>query len=84
MANSALVNFKKPWGIINQNLIAGNYILTIGNNYDMNKYNGKKNIILTNVGRFGGKNNFISLSLLLFSLIIFGICGIFLIKFKNL
>lgn len=81
MRNSGLSTFKKPWGIINQNLYPGKYNITIQNLYDMNQYNGKKSIIITTVGTFGAKNRFIPLSLLFFSILLLCCCGVFVYKY---
>ncbi len=74
MRVAAVSNFRKLWGRIEQDVEAGEYLLTISNSniifvifignsidYDVSKFHGKKFIILSNANFFGGKNRFLSL-----------------------
>eukprot|EP00826_Nyctotherus_ovalis_P056983 TRINITY_DN7781_c0_g1_i7.p2 TRINITY_DN7781_c0_g1~~TRINITY_DN7781_c0_g1_i7.p2 ORF type:complete len:114 (+),score=26.30 TRINITY_DN7781_c0_g1_i7:928-1269(+) len=56
MRTSALPNFKKHWGVIEDGLELGEYQLTIKNLYDVSKFSGKKYIVITTTNKMGGKN----------------------------
>ena len=62
MRPSGLPNPRKLWGRIKGDLKKGDNIsIDITNNYDVNYYEGKKKIILSNTTIFGGKNNFLGI-----------------------
>lgn len=56
MQTSGLLNFKKLWGVIEEDLTAGDYQILIDNNYDSEKWEGERHLILTTNSIFGGKN----------------------------
>jgi hypothetical protein len=63
MRPSGLPNPKKLWGRIEQDLESGTQIdVVINNNYNVDFYEGKKKIILSNATKFGGKNKFLAVS----------------------
>jgi len=53
-------NFRKPWGVINEDLVAGTFTVIINNNWNSSIFDGKKSFVLTNTNVFGGKNNFLA------------------------
>ena len=63
MRPSGLPDVKKLWGRIeNVNLTKGdNLAFTVMNNYDVDKFNGNKSIILSTSNKFGGNNNFLGI-----------------------
>ena len=67
MRPAGLPNFRKLWGRIEDvDLKKGQIVnLTIENNYDVNKFDGKKFLILSTVNAFGGKNTFLGFSYIL-------------------
>ena len=63
MRPSGLPNPRKLWGKINQDLKKDDQIeITITNNYNVNHYDGKKKIVLSNATDLGGKNDFLGIS----------------------
>ena len=78
MRPSGLPNPKKLWGRIDQDLESGTQIeVVINNNYNVNFYDGKKKIILSNANKFGGKNKVLGISYI----IVGGISLVFAILF---
>ena len=78
MRPSGLPNPKKLWGRIDQDLESGTQIdVVINNNYNVDFYEGKKKIILSNANKFGGKNKVLGISYI----IVGGISFIFAIAF---
>lgn len=64
MRTSGLPDFRKLWGRITQDLEAGEYQFTVENTYNVTGFDGKKRIVLSTTGPFGGKNNFLAISYL--------------------
>ncbi|CAK86341.1 unnamed protein product (macronuclear) [Paramecium tetraurelia] len=62
MRVAAMPNFRKLWGVINQDLPQGRYSIVITNNYDSSQYGGKKYIVFSTTNQFGGKNEFLSVA----------------------
>jgi hypothetical protein len=64
----AFPTFKKLWGSITGTLPAGTYSVTVNpNTFDVSSWQGKKSLYLSTVGTFGGTNDFLGLSFLMFS-----------------
>ena len=57
-------NFIKTWGVINEDLDAGIYNVLIDSLWDVELFGGQKNIFLSQVNDFGGRNLFLAWSLL--------------------
>lgn len=64
MRTAGLPDFRKLWGRINTDMKAGTYKVTIQNNYNVDNFEGKKSLVLSTTGPFGGKNNFLAISYL--------------------
>lgn len=64
MRPAGLPNFRKLWGRIEDiDLKKGQKItLTIENNFDVEKFDGEKYLVLSTVNVFGGKNTFLGIS----------------------
>ena len=64
MRPAGLPNFRKLWGRIEDiDLKRGQTVtLTVINRYDVNKFDGRKYIVLSTVNIFGGKNTFLGVS----------------------
>jgi hypothetical protein len=79
MRTAATPNFRKLWGRIDTGLPAGNYVLTVNNNYNVIQYSATKTIVFSTANSLGGKNNFLAIayivvgSFCLFMVIIFTI-----------
>jgi hypothetical protein len=56
MRLSALPDFRKLYGRIDEDLDEGTYHLKVRNNYDVSDWNGEKYFVLTTTSGFGGKN----------------------------
>lgn len=54
-------NFRKLWGIINEDLKSGTYQLEIENNYDVSNWDGEKLVVLSTANALGGKNYFLGI-----------------------
>lgn len=65
MRISGLPNFKKLWGKIHSPLAAGNYTMTITNNFNLTEWSGRKSFILATDSSAGGKNYLLPITLLL-------------------
>ena len=61
MRPAAIPDFRKPWGIIERDLIKGDYVVTITNNYPVKSFEGKKYFIISTVNGLGGKNYFLAI-----------------------
>ena len=57
---SPFTDFRKSWGIINQDLPKGTYRVHIKNNWNSNAFAGQRWIILSQASTFGGKNEFLA------------------------
>lgn len=61
MRTSGLPNFRKLYGVIAQNLVAGTYQLNIANRYAVTSFGGKKTFVLSTTNALGGKNYFMAI-----------------------
>jgi hypothetical protein len=82
MRTAGLPNFRKLWGKIESDLIAGDYTVNITNNYDVNSFAGNKYFVLSTSGAFGGKNPFLAIAYCVIGGICLLIAIIFFAKFK--
>jgi hypothetical protein len=64
MRVAGMTNFRKPWGIIHEEMGPGDYTLVIENNYDVRSFNGDKMFFMSTTNNYGGKNSFLSISYL--------------------
>lgn len=64
MRTAGLPDFRKLWGRIDTDLPAGDYSVIITNQYPVKDFDGKKKVVLSTTGPFGGKNNFLSITYL--------------------
>ena len=83
MRPSGLPNPKKLWGRIDQDLESGTQIdVVINNNYNVDFYEGKKKIILSNANKFGGKNKVLGISYIIVGALSFVFAILFPIGYK--
>ena len=54
--------FRKSWGIINEDLPAGQYTVTVQNLWDSYTFDGKKWFVLADTNGFAGRNQFLGYS----------------------
>ena len=60
MRNAPFPDFRKLWGIIDQDLPKGTYKLSVTTNWDISKFDGEKSIVLSQTNFLGGKNYFLA------------------------
>ena len=84
MRPAGLPNFRKLWGRIEDiDLKKGQVVtLTIENNFDVNKFDGKKFLILSTVNIFGGKNTFLGISYIALGAICIILAIVFIIGYN--
>jgi len=84
MRPAGLPNFMKLWGRIEDiELKKGqNLTVTIENNFDAKKFDGKKFIILSTVNIFGGKNYFLGISYIVLGCICIVLAVVFIIGYN--
>eukprot|EP00358_Blepharisma_japonicum_P001361 CAMPEP_0202946684 /NCGR_PEP_ID=MMETSP1395-20130829/9821_1 /ASSEMBLY_ACC=CAM_ASM_000871 /TAXON_ID=5961 /ORGANISM="Blepharisma japonicum, Strain Stock R1072" /LENGTH=218 /DNA_ID=CAMNT_0049647427 /DNA_START=285 /DNA_END=938 /DNA_ORIENTATION=+ len=59
MKIAAMRKFWKLWGVVDQDIKAGQYFVDITNNYDVSKWEGEKAVVLSTVNALGAKNFFL-------------------------
>ena len=84
MRPAGLPNFMKLWGRIEENELKKGQILTltIENNFEAKKFDGKKFIILSTVNVFGGKNYFLGISYIVLGCICIILAIVFIIGYN--
>ena len=60
MRTAGLPNFRKLWGVIEQDLKQGDYKVMIKNNYDVSSFAGSKYFVLSTTNVLGGTNYFLA------------------------
>mmetsp|Transcript_417 Transcript_417/g.389 ORF Transcript_417/g.389 Transcript_417/m.389 type:complete len:169 (+) Transcript_417:565-1071(+) len=75
--------FKKLWGIIKQDLPAGEYTITVTNKFDHEAYDSNKKIIVSTVNDLGGRNVLLSACYLVSAVIALSIVIVIRIKGKK-
>jgi hypothetical protein len=67
MRTAGLPNFRKLYGRIDQELLKGNYTITVSHNsfgpslYDVKSFNGSKAFVLSTTNIMGGRNYFLAI-----------------------
>lgn len=77
MRTAALPYFRKLWGRIESDVKKGKYEITIENNFDVYKFNGKKHFVVSTANAFGGKNVFLAISYI----VVGSICSVITLGF---
>lgn len=81
MRTAGLPNFKKLYGRIDQDMVEGEYKVSIKNTYDVSDFGGSKSFVLSTTNYFGGTNYFLAICYIVVGIlcVLFGI--IFLIAY---
>ena len=81
MRTAGLPNFKKLYGRIDQDMLEGEYKVSIKNSYDVSDFGGSKSFVLSTTNYFGGTNYFLAICYIVVGIlcVLFGI--IFLIAY---
>ena len=81
MRTAGLPNFKKLYGRIDQDMVEGEYKVSIKNTYDVSDFGGSKSFVLSTANYFGGTNYFLAICYIVVGIlcVLFGI--IFLIAY---
>ena len=84
MRTAGLPNFRKLWGRIEDiDLKKGQIVsVTVDNNFDVKKFDGKKFLILSTVNIFGGKNIFLGISYIVLGAICVILAFVFIIGYN--
>ena len=61
MRTAGLPNFKKLYGRIDQDMLEGEYKVSIKNSYDVSDFGGSKSFVLSTTNYFGGTNYFLAI-----------------------
>ena len=81
MRTAGLPNFRKLWARIDSDLSAGEYLMTIKNNYDVSGFEGSKSFVLSTTNALGGKNYFLAVCYIVVGALCFVFAIIFLIAY---
>ena len=84
MRPAGLPNFMKLWGRIEKNGLkkGQNLTVTIHNNFDAKKFDGKKFLVLSTANVFGGKNYFLGISYIVLGCICIVLAIVFIIGYN--
>lgn len=82
MRMSAMPDFRKHWGRVQQDLEPGEYEVVIQNSYDVSRYSGKKYVVLSTTNAFGGKHYLLGGLLVGIGGLAVVLCVVFLIGYK--
>ena len=77
MRTAGLPNFRKLYGVINEDLEVGTYYLRVENNYDVSSFDGHKYFVISTTNLLGGQNYFLAICYI----IVGGLCLMFGIIF---
>ncbi len=59
MRVAGMKNFRKPWGIIHEDLPEGKYKLLIQDKYPVSSFQGEKRFFMSTTNTYGGRNRFL-------------------------
>lgn len=79
MRTAGIPNFRKIWGIIDLPLEAGDYVMSVTNNYQTSGWSGQKSFVLSTGGVWGGRNYLLPIAMLVAALV-FGLAIAYIAK----
>ncbi|KAI9329550.1 CDC50/LEM3 family [Obelidium mucronatum] len=80
MRPAGLPNFRKLWGKLEKDLLAGDYTVEITNNFNVNTFGGTKSIVISTVSILGGKNPFLGISYIVVGIVCWILGLLFLLR----
>ncbi|KAJ3010814.1 UNVERIFIED_CONTAM: hypothetical protein HDU68_001960, partial [Siphonaria sp. JEL0065] len=80
MRPAGLPNFRKLWGRLDVDLLAGEYTVQITNNFNVNTFGGTKSIVVSTVSILGGKNPFLGISYIVVGIVCWILGLLFLLR----
>ncbi|KAJ3027854.1 UNVERIFIED_CONTAM: hypothetical protein HDU68_002943 [Siphonaria sp. JEL0065] len=80
MRPAGLPNFRKLWGRLDVDLLAGEYTVQITNNFNVNTFGGTKSIVISTVSILGGKNPFLGISYIVVGIVCWILGLLFLLR----
>ena len=83
MRTAGLPNFRKLYGVINQDLTVGTYIIDIKNNYNVSSFTGHKYFVVSTTNLLGGQNYFLAICYIVVGALCLMFCIIFFIAYMN-
>ena len=83
MRTAGLPNFRKLYGVIQDDLKSGTYTIKINNNYNVSSFTGHKYFVISTTNLLGGQNYFLAICYIIVGALclMFGI--IFFIAYMN-
>jgi len=82
MRVAGLPSFRKLYRVIDQDISAGNYTVTISNNYPVASFEGQKSVVLATASWIGGKNPFLGYAFIIVGSLCFILGVIFALKHR--
>lgn len=83
MRSSALPNFRKLYGKIQNGIKKGEYVVRVTNKYNVQPFDGAKSIVLTTTTSLGGNNSFLAWAFMLLGVFCFAYEIIFIITLRK-
>ncbi|KAJ3070989.1 hypothetical protein HDU98_005951 [Podochytrium sp. JEL0797] len=80
MRPAGLPNFRKLWGRLDSDLLAGQYQIVITNNFNVNTFGGTKSIVISTVSILGGKNPFLGIAYIVVGIVCWILGLLFLLR----
>lgn len=73
-------DFLKAYGVIQTDLAAGNYLINIDNQWNVEIFNGEKYFVLSETNVFGGKNEFLAYTYIAVGMLSLILCIVFIFR----
>lgn len=80
MKVAGLPTFRKTYGKLNQSIPPGTYTILIASTYEVESYNAKKAVIISNTSWMGGKNSFLGWAYIITGSVFLLLAIVFLVR----